>query len=226
MPRIARAIKWYSKGLFPWPVIEIVLVFIFLIQYLAIKNYDVMVFSSVSGMLVIPLYGIVMGLHFIRDSNTTVFELSLMKDLTTIFFGRLLTLTIGFIPIILGNYLLLHIFNMQFLFPSFLVQTVVYLALTMGASLLQDNKTAFITLFSLELLLPTASIVVFANAGNYGKIDSIMSGFMYFFTPIYSSANFQLLELAQNNGLIIATLIAIALIFIWARFFKRLEFRV
>ncbi|MDI9644404.1 MAG: hypothetical protein QFX35_04190 [Candidatus Verstraetearchaeota archaeon] len=223
--RIIRAFKWYCKGLFPFPIFEIVLVTVLLGQYLAIKNMGTEVFVSVSSFLALPLYGVTIGLHFLRDGRTTIFELSLVKSPVAVFLGRCLALIVGMVPIAIGDYLLLHFFDAQSLFTPLLVLLLTYIAFTMCSSLLQDSKIAMVVLFSWEFLMPMASSVVFATAGHYGRIDPVMSGFLYLVAPLYSSSYAVLLDLPQVTGLMLASFVSLALVTTALVLFRRMEFQ-
>ena len=224
MQSLKYSIKWYLKRLFPHPLIEILLSIVIIGQYSALKYYDYPdVFIFTSEYLLLPIYGIGIGMHYIRGHSSTVIELSILKSWRSIYLGKFITLLIGFLPILLLDAFILKYLKYESFFIPVSIKIITYIAFTLGASLFESISSGLIVLVTLEFLLPLSSGVVINNLLPTQKLDAILSIIVIFFSPLISSNYSDLLSISLSMGYASSIIISIIILLVSLIVFERRE---
>jgi hypothetical protein len=224
MQNIASAIKWYLKGLFPHPLTELLLLFSLSAQYGALENYkDIMMFIFTTEYIFLPLYSIFLGLHVVRESSVTAFELSFIKGWRTVYYGKFVVLLIGYVPITIGDIGLLILFSKQDLIFPIVARIVSCIAINMCASILLSTSFALMILVSFNFLIPFSSFVVFQTLPYGQTLDYATSSFIYFTAPLTSCMNFEKMSISLNIGLFISIMLSAFLILLFGEIFRKKE---
>ncbi|MHB1663179.1 MAG: hypothetical protein ACYCSG_05055, partial [Thermoplasmataceae archaeon] len=58
-------------------------------------------FISTTQLLLIPMIGLMNGLHMIRDDSVTIFELSLLRSWRNIAISKIIVTLVSFIPFLI-----------------------------------------------------------------------------------------------------------------------------
>ncbi len=180
------SVKWYMRGLFPHPLTEIVLAIVLASQYYA-ERYagGQLAFVTVSQLLLLPIYGLLMSFHVIRDSKLTVFELSVLKSWEGIAIAKIIVLVVGFVPILVADIVLISSFS-GYMLSLFLVAWVLeYLTITCLASLVRSQSGALLIVISFGILIPVGILSVLSYASStHLVLGTSLSIVMYVLAPM------------------------------------------
>jgi len=184
---------------------------------------DIVLFIFVSEYIFLPLYSIFLGLHIIRESNVTAFELSLIKDWGAVYYGKLFVLLVGYIPVAIGSIGLLILYNNYELILPLMTRITSYIAINMCTSVLLSTSFALVILVTFNFLIPVSSLIVFQTLP-YGQVlDYLTSLFMYFTAPLTSYVNFERMSISITTGLLTSIIISLLLILLFREIFRKRE---
>ena len=218
-------VKWYIKRLFPHPLIEFLLIIIIGGQYLSITYLqNISLFIYTSEFLLLPMYGIGIGVHFIRGSSSTVIELSILKSYRWIYLGKLIAVAIGLTPIIILDILILEYYKYNDLILPLLVKLISYIVFTIGASLFKEIVTGSIVLMTSEFLFPMSTSIIINNLPPSGRLDTFMSIIVYFFSPLIAYSNSEVLSISIYLGSFLSLIISIIALSIFLIIFEKMEY--
>jgi len=226
---VIKAIRWYLKGLFPIHIYLPLLSFIGFSQYYLISVLkNPIAFSTITQIFLIPIVMLSIASHFFRSKHITVFELTLIGSWRDLAVGKLVAFTIGLVPLMVLEFIVLWFSNSLDYLSSLLLTIVVYEAISLLASLAQAQMTAFMLDLVFILLLPIgAQILLGSYAQFHYTTGAIMGVIFYFLAPLvsYEYYKFQVVDVDPYLGLSIAFIIALLLIISYPYLFERSEFK-
>lgn len=228
--KLMKAIKWYSKGLFPEPYTAGIYLFIFVTQYFTLSALQngVGLFVSVTQLLLIPMVGLMNGLHIIRDDSVTIFELSLLRSWDNIALSKIIVILLSFLPFLILEGVITFYLNISYEFVYILATVVSISVLILFASLMHSFSVSFTSLVIFLFIFPASSISLLDNLQAL-KITApvYMSYFGYFFSPMFSYEFFQsgVINVVPINGLLFDSILFFIMILIYFRTFTRTRYK-
>ncbi|MDV3103322.1 hypothetical protein [Thermococcus waiotapuensis] len=221
-----KAVKWYSRGLFPPAATTVLLLLTFLAaetSISAIKTDGPSQFISLMEYIFFPVYGILIGSHVFRDSRTTIFELSIFNGPRTVFMARTTIVALGLIPGI-GGVALLAWWKGH---PEFVVPTLIkiplYTAFITALMVYLDSLAGTLTLFIITSAIPMSFSVLLGKPGE-GPVNVPMTALAYVFSPMLCVRYEKVLSFSSIEGSILGLLVSAGL-FLWGYWaFSRREF--
>ena len=225
--RLWTAVKWYVKGLFIHPLVEILLVIILIGEYLSLANYKhLLAFAFLSEYILFPMYGIYVGLHFTREHRIVVFEINLFKDLDIISMARFIASVIGFIPLLIISISLLVYFEKTSLIVPVTMKILFYIVVTLIASLFNSKSFSFMFIILMEMLVPLSNSIIVQSLLPGQKLDIVLSILMYLTSPLSIYISKDLSILSPITGFSIAAIICTLLLSMYHLLLKRIEYSI
>jgi len=225
---VTKAIRWYLNGLFPIPIYIPMLLFIAFSQYYLLTFLkSVSAFSSITQIFLIPIVVLTVASHFFRNKPITVFEITLIGSWRNLAIAKIITFTVGLVPlVVIESLILLLTKNFDLILPV-LATIVVYGSLSLLASLSQSQMTAFMIDLVFVLLLPIGAESLLGSYAQFNYTTGVAGGIiLYFLAPIASYEFWpQVVNVSPSIGLSVAFVIALVLIALYPSLFKRLEFK-
>ncbi len=223
--RLWTAVKWYVKGLFIHPLVEILLVIILIGEYLSLANYKhLLAFAFLSEYILFPMYGIYVGLHFTREHRIFVFEINLFKNLNIISMARFIASVIGFIPLLMISISLLVYFDKTSLIVPVSVKILFFIIVTLVASLFNSKSFSFMFIILMEMLIPLSNNVIIQSLLPGQKLDIILSSLMYLTSTLSIYVSRELSVLSPSTGFLVAILICLSSLLVYNILLKRIEY--
>ncbi|MHB1493244.1 MAG: hypothetical protein ACYCR7_06925 [Thermoplasmataceae archaeon] len=185
--RLKQAIKWYTKGLFPEPHSILLYAFVFIIQIytlLYLKNGNEL-FISTTQLLLIPMIGLMNGLHMIRDDSVTIFELSLLRSWRNIAISKIIVTLVSFIPFLILEFVIVKYYGISYEFSGIAETVLIVASIILFSSLMHSFSVSFTSLFIFLFLLPASSTSLLANLQTLKTTAPyVISVFGYLFSPL------------------------------------------
>jgi len=228
MQKFNHIIKWYSYGIFKWPLFEILIGFILILEYFALSYYKSTLnpFVDLMQLLIIPIYVFLIHTVFFTNSKVLIFELSIFKNYRKLAIGKITAAYLGFIPFIIGTLIILEYFNKLNLFMPVLLSLIIYSSFMFIISLSAKSVVNYISSMILLFLLPTGVISLVSTHMQMGmKIKGVYGYTSYLFAPLYSAHYYSIGEITLNptNGLLFAFLTSLILYIIYIYFSGKTE---
>ncbi len=219
-----KAVKWYTKNLFPHPATEILLGMMILSTWYSLMDARKLGFYEFIVMVeavFLPVYGILIASHIFRDSRVTLFELTLFNGPEGVFLGRLTSAFLGLAVGVFSVASITHIQGYSRLAFSVLVKLPTYLAIMMALMVWMDFIAGIISFYILTSAIPMALFVLFTKPYSPSTAISLLS---YFLAPIGATVNSGKLSVSISSGYT-ATLVLSALIILFSYLgFKKKDF--
>ena len=219
-----KAVKWYSKNLFPHPATEILLGMMVLATWYSLadaRKMGLYEFTVIVEMVLLPVYGILVASHIFRSRRVTLFEITLFNGPDVVFLGRLtaalLGLSIGVISVVLITY----IQGYSKLIPSVLLEIPTYLAIMITLMIWLDSISGVILFYILTSAVPMALFVLLTKPYPPSTAISLIA---YFLAPIEATVEAKKLPLSVSAGYTMTLTLSILMILIAYISFKRKDF--
>lgn len=207
-----KAVKWYLRGLFPPVTTAVLFLFMFGTAYFSlasIKNQGPGQFVTLMEYIFLPVYGVLIASHIMRDSRTTVFELSIFNGPATVYWVRVLIVVLGLAPGIIGIATMSWLRGYNSFAISLLLKLPVYTAFAAIIASILDSLAGSITFFILTSAIPMSFRVLIQNNGSTGGIMGLLA---YIFAPMTSVEFSRALTISRTMGY--AALLATSLILV------------
>jgi hypothetical protein len=195
-----KAVKWYSKNLFPHPATEVLIGVMILGTWYSLTDaprlgfYEFMV--TVEAVF-LPVYGILVASHMFRSQRVTLFELTVFNGPNNVFLGRLISASLGLIVGVCSVAVITYIQGYPRLAVSVLLKIPTYLAIIMALMVWLDSIGGIVTFYILTSAIPMALFVILTRPYSPGTAISLLA---YFLAPIEATVNGGKLSLSVQEG--------------------------
>ena len=217
-----KAVKWYTKNLFPHPATEILLGMMVLGAWYSLadaRNLGFYEFMVIVEAVFLPIYGILIASHIFRDSRVTLFELTLFNGPEGVFLGRL---TSAFLGLAVGIFSVASITYLQG-YPRLalpvLVKLPTYLAIMMALMVWMDFIGGIISFYILTSAVPMALFVLLTKPYSPSTTISLLA---YFLAPIGATVDSGKLSVPVLQGYTVTLVLSgLMVLFSYVRFKKK-----
>lgn len=187
MSKPITAIKWYLTGLFSYPTIIMILAIV-LLQYLALSQHEFKVMSlmEVSSLFLFPFYGFANEIHFIREKDQTILEITFLRSWKWVVLGKTIVGIIGILPLLIVEYIVLSLNNLLSYAVPFTLLLITYVILGTLLSVLQSKSYGLFLVFVFFFLIPLGIFFTINSIlqQNITPPEYISFLFYYFATPL------------------------------------------
>ncbi len=219
-----KAVRWYTKNLFPHPATEILILIILLGTWYSLadaKKIGFYEFIVMEEAVFLPIYGILITSHILRDRRVTLFELTLFNGPANVFLGRsvaaLVGLTIGVSSVAIVTY----VRGYSWLVIPVLLKIPTYLAVITVLMVWLDTLGGIISFYITTSAIPMALFVLLTKPYQQSSAMAVLS---YFLMPIGATIESKKFPISIVGGYT-ATLTVFALMILLAYVgFKRKDF--
>lgn len=227
--KLLSSIKWYSKGLYPHPYTEGLLLLVILLQVSIFSNSLISQSSYyVVQFIAIPLIVLSNGLHFMRGQSITVFEVALLGSWSRVSLGKIAALFMSFIPFIAAESALLVYFGHTSLLLLVIASVFVYSSVVLFSSLLSSSSISLFLTVSVLFLVPFSITALLQDyAIIHLRAGLIMSGIVYFLSPVIALEGYKghYLSMAPLLGAAIAMVASVILLVSYHWIFVRTQIK-
>ena len=145
------ALHWYFNNLFIHPYSEFLIIFVITMQIISLEVlHDIAQFIIVTQLLLLPILIIGQGLHVMRDTRTTVFEISFVGSYKSLANSKILMSLLGVVPFLASEFLILSLSGYTFLILPIFASTMILVSFILISSL--GSSTAQSLLISVMLV--------------------------------------------------------------------------
>ncbi|WP_456395109.1 hypothetical protein [Thermococcus sp.] len=219
-----KAVKWYTKNLFPHPATEILLGLMILGTWYSLKDaqklgfYEFMIIVEA---VLLPVYGILVAAHVFRSQRVTLFEITLFNGPKNIFLGRLTSALFGLIVGIFSVALITSNQGYSRLVVSVLLKIPTYLAVMMILMVWLDSIGGIISFYILTSAVPMGLFVLLTKPYPPNTAISLLA---YFLAPIGATVNARKLSLSVSAGYTVALVLSALIMLVSYISFKKKDF--
>jgi len=219
-----KAVKWYTKNLFPHPATEILLGLMILSAWYSLKDAQKLGFYEfiiIVEAVLLPVYGILVATHVFRSQRVTLFEITLFNGPESVFLGRLTSALLG---LIVGAFCVAFIAYIQGypkLAGSILLKIPTYLAIMMILMVWLDPIGSVISFYILTSAVPMGLYVLLTKPYPLNTAISLLS---YFLAPIEATVNARKLSLSVSAGYTVTLIFSVLIILLAYISFKKKDF--
>jgi|GEM_PF-1013907 hypothetical protein len=226
MGKLTKAYKWYLKGLFTHPSIELILTLSIFLEFLMSKNLPLMSFMIQS--IIIPVYLLYTNLHIFRQRDFTVFEISMLRTWRAIPVAKALVLLTSSLPLIVIETVFLLFVNDSIHILNLIINIINYLVFSLIISLLNAREAGVIVLSIFLLLMPSGfSILVQTYISLNIRPDLTIQFLSYYFDTIVSEDYYKqgILQNSLSYFLMPILVIDLVLFLVYFLSFSRADLR-
>jgi hypothetical protein len=227
-----KIVKWYIKGLFPIRFLISFYIIILTLQFLIwyyYKESSIDLIININSLFLIPIFVINGALHIIRNKETTVLEISLLRSWKSVSIGRIFSayifsLTFGILEFLL-TYLL---YNDLIISLLIIITLLTYSSLSLLSSLLHSS-TSILIISTISFLFPIGFLTLISSYNRLNlKLPIIIQIFSWIFAPNYSYTYYEKGTITIDPSLGILCNITFLLIstILYYELFRKLEFKI
>ncbi|WP_297071690.1 hypothetical protein [Thermococcus sp.] len=219
-----KAVRWYTKSLFPHPATEILLLVMLLGTWYSLADAKKLGFYEFMVMVeavFLPIYGMLIASHILRDRRVTLFELTLFNGPKNVFLGRLAATLVGLTIGVSSVAAVTYVRGYSWLVIPVLLKIPTYLAVITLLMVWLDTLGGIISFYITTSAIPMALFVLLTKPYQQSSAMAVLS---YFLMPIGATVEFRKFPISIVGGYT-ATLIVFALMILLAYVgFKRKDF--
>ncbi|EEB74782.1 hypothetical protein [Thermococcus sp. AM4] len=219
-----KAVKWYFRGLFPPVTTAVLFLFMLAAAYSSlgsIKNQGPGQFVTLMEYIFLPVYGVLIASHIMRDSKTTVFELSIFNGPRTVYWVRVFIVALGLAPGIVGIAAMTWLRGYHSFAVSLLLKLPAYTAFAAIIAAVLDSLAGSITFFILTSAIPMSFRVLLQSNGSTG---GIMAALSYVFAPMTTVEFRKAILMPRTTGYVILISLSALLLLLGYAMFERREY--
>ncbi len=219
-----KAVRWYTKSLFPHPATEILLLVMLLGTWYSLTDAEKLGFYEFIVMeeaVFLPIYGILIASHILRDRRVTLFELTLFNGPKNVFLGRSVAALVGLMIGVSSVAIVTYVRGYSWLIIPVLLKIPTYLAVITVLMVWLDTLGGIISFYITTSAIPMALFVLLTKPYQQSSAMAVLS---YFLMPIGATIESKKFPLSIKGGYTIAILASALMILLAYVGFKRKDF--
>ncbi len=220
-------LNWYFNNLFIHPYSELLVIFVLTMQIISLEVlHDISQFIIITQLLLLPMFNMGTGLHVMRDTRTTIFEISLVGNYDSLAYSKILISLLGVVPFLVSEVLILSLSGYTFLILPILASTLVLVSFILISSLGSSTAQALLISVMLVYFIPFSAYLLELSLIQFHYRQPFVVGVLLnLLLPMLTSQfGNQILSLNPVNASLLNIAIALIFMVLYRFLFSRISY--